>query len=233
MRLDGLPAYIPAWKSKVAQLHKTFSSKPMTSSILKYMFNQYFLPSVVYRTYGNALDERAFDKHILSPLLPAIKHRLKLPSTAPNHLLFHSEAYVLKHPFQRTFTMHMRHVMCLLSLDHPASLLFKHHCRLLQLTYDVSEFPLAFAVEIDQRNSSDYVLSLNRIFAKYRLTIHPHPSVCSFHDTSFTHISPLYLLPVANCIASAKAACKCTTDDLLHFDHTVPATPTRHSYGTC
>ena len=99
MHLDSLPAFIPAWNTKVAQLHKTFSSKPMTSSILKYMFNQYFLPSIMYRTYGNALDEHAFDKHILSPLLPAIKHRLKLPSTAPNHLLFHSDAYALKHPF--------------------------------------------------------------------------------------------------------------------------------------
>ena len=65
--LDGFTAIVPAWKTKVAQVQKTFSSKPITSSILKYMFNQYYLPSVVYCTYDNALDEHAFDKHILSP----------------------------------------------------------------------------------------------------------------------------------------------------------------------
>ena len=232
MRLDGAPAYLPAWKDKVSLLHKTLTTKPMTAKILKYLFNQHFLPSIIYRTYGNALSESNFDKYILKPLLPAIKHRLKLPSTTPNHVIFHSEGYALCHPFQRALAMHLRHLMRVLSLDHPASLILKHHCRLLQTQHRIQEFPLSIAVDIQHNTSTDYILAFNRICAKYRLTVHPHLSLHTFCDTSSTFISALFTLPTTRRSLHASQLRKCTHDNLLRFINDIPATPSHHQYGT-
>ena len=128
--------------------------------------------------------------------------------------------------------MHLRHLMHVLSPDHPASLILKHHCHLLQIQHQMHEFPLSIAVDIQHTNSTDYILAFNRICAKYRLTVHPHLSLHTFCDTSSMFISALFTLPTAHCSLHASQLRKRTHDNLLRFINDIPAPPSHHQYGT-
>ena len=199
LRLDGNP------EAAVAQMRRTAGAiagaikhKAVNYRIVRYVVRNVMLPSLAYRTWGQAVPLAQL-ADLEKIWLPVVKRKLGLASSTPTDILRDPAGYNIPSLEAEILQRHVPEVLRRLSHPAPMMRVTEHHLRLVQNTLQLPDFFLATTTPARPLDilRHDYYVWLHSLLARYDLTVRPTRAELAHQPATIAPDLTLMLPPYA------------------------------------